>query len=201
MTAGPYGSQLPEATTMLPSEHGCDISARMTAPASPRRVVTGHAADGRSVFLADGPAPVRHDVSERTAFFEIWSTDAAPAPIAAVEDDEPAQRPLAVPPPPRGTNVRVIVQQPGEVTPMHRTQTIDYGVVLEGAVWLVLDDSETELHAGDEVVQRGTEHRWENRGSVPARVVFVCVDGAFTASLREALPPEALDRLMTDPRS
>jgi quercetin dioxygenase-like cupin family protein len=171
----------------------------MTAPVSPRRVVTGHAADGRSVFLSDGPAPVRHDVSERTAFFEIWSTSETPAPIAAAEDHEPAERPLSVPPPPRGTNVRVVVQQPGEVTPMHRTRTIDYGIVLEGSVWLVLDDSERELRAGDMVVQRGTEHRWENRGTMPARVVFVGVDGAFTATLRETLPTGALDRLMTDP--
>lgn len=169
------------------------------SPRPPRRIVTGHGSDGRSIFVADGPAPVRHEVSPRTTFFELWSTTETPAPIDSVEAAEPAERPLSVPPPAGGTNARIIVQQPGEVTPMHRTETIDYAVVLEGAVWLVLDDSELEVHAGDTVVQRGTDHRWENRGEVPCVLMFVLVDGRFSDSLREALPEGALDRLMTDP--
>jgi quercetin dioxygenase-like cupin family protein len=169
----------------------------MSSPA-PRRVVTGHANDGRSVVLGDGPAPVVHDVGGGATFFEIWSTDATPAPIAPAEP-EPTERPLAVSPPADGTLVRVVVQEPGAVTPMHRTRTIDYGVVLEGATWLVLDDSEVELRAGDVVVQRGTDHRWENRGTVACRIVFVGVDGRFTEEPRRILPPGALERLMTTP--
>jgi uncharacterized cupin superfamily protein len=73
---------------------------------------------------------------------------------------------------------------------MHRTQTVDYGIVLDGEVVLVLDDSETALRAGDVVVQRGTSHRWENRSGAPARVAFILIDGAFTQGLREALGTE-----------
>lgn len=76
---------------------------------------------------------------------------------------------------------------------MHRTETIDYGVVLEGEVWLVLDDgSETRLGAGDVVVQRGTDHAWDNRSSYVTRMLFVLVDGAFSDDLRAALGPAEL---------
>jgi uncharacterized cupin superfamily protein len=73
---------------------------------------------------------------------------------------------------------------------MHRTQTVDYGIVLDGEVVLVLDDSETVLRAGDVVVQRGTNHRWENRSGTTARVAFILIDGAFTPGLLGALGPD-----------
>ncbi len=66
---------------------------------------------------------------------------------------------------------------------MHRTASVDYGIVLEGEITLVLDDSEVTLRAGDIVVQRGTDHAWANRGDVTARVVFVLVDGEFDEEL------------------
>jgi quercetin dioxygenase-like cupin family protein len=75
---------------------------------------------------------------------------------------------------------------------MHRTETIDYGVVLAGEVVLALSDSETTLRAGDVVIQRGTDHRWENRGAEPARVAFILVDGEFDDPLREVLPEGGL---------
>ena len=80
---------------------------------------------------------------------------------------------------------------------MHRTESVDYGIVLEGEVVLVLDDSETVLRAGEIVVQRGTNHRWENRSGKPARMVFVLVNGEFTEEVR-ALLPEGLE-LFGDP--
>ena len=79
---------------------------------------------------------------------------------------------------------------------MHRTETIDYGIVLEGELWLMLDDgSETRLGPGDVVVQRGTDHAWENRSEQVVRVVFVLVDGAFTDELRAAIgAPQLYDQ-------
>jgi mannose-6-phosphate isomerase-like protein (cupin superfamily) len=78
--------------------------------------------------------------------------------------------------------------KPGAAHPMmHRTQTIDYGIVLEGEIYLVLDDSETLLKAGDIVIQRGTNHAWDNRGTAICRMVFVLVDGAFTPELAALL--------------
>jgi mannose-6-phosphate isomerase-like protein (cupin superfamily) len=70
---------------------------------------------------------------------------------------------------------------------MHRTETIDYGFVLEGNLTLVLDDSEVELSPGTIVVQRGTNHAWANRSGKPARMLFVLVDAAYEPEIAKAL--------------
>jgi uncharacterized cupin superfamily protein len=73
---------------------------------------------------------------------------------------------------------------------MHRTETVDVGVVLEGETWLLLDDgSETLVRAGDAVVQRGTMHAWVNRSDRPNRMLFVMIDGSLTAEVRSAAGP------------
>jgi quercetin dioxygenase-like cupin family protein len=155
---------------------------------TPRRVVTGHDEEGRSVFLSDGVPPVIHSAAEGVRFVELWATDAAPAPVAATEP-EPTERPLTVPPGPSGTKVRINEIPPGAASPMHRTETIDYGIVLSGEITLELDNgATTTLRAGDVVIQRGTDHRWENRSSDVARVAFVLIDGAFTDELRAIIP-------------
>jgi uncharacterized cupin superfamily protein len=73
---------------------------------------------------------------------------------------------------------------------MHRTRSIDYGIVLEGEIYMILDDSEVRLRAGDVVVQRGTDHAWENRSTQVARMAFILVDGVFSDELRAILPPQ-----------
>ena len=153
---------------------------------TPRRVVTGHDGTGTSVVLSDGAPPVRRVAADGAVFHELWSTDASPAPVGA-EEPEPTERDLTVPPGPNGTKIRINEIPPGAASPMHRTETVDYGIVLSGEIWLVLDGAETALRAGDVVVQRGTDHRWENRGAEVARVAFVLVDGAFTEDLRALL--------------
>jgi len=70
---------------------------------------------------------------------------------------------------------------------MHRTQTIDYGVVIDGEIHLVLDDSETLLRRGDVVIQRGTNHAWANRSGRSCRMLFVLVDGAYSAEIAAGL--------------
>lgn len=70
---------------------------------------------------------------------------------------------------------------------MHRTESVDYGVVLEGSLTLVLDDSDTELKAGDIVIQRGTNHAWANRSGAMCRMLFVLVDGQYDPALAQAL--------------
>jgi quercetin dioxygenase-like cupin family protein len=162
-------------------------------PRLPRRVVTGHDTGGRSVFASDEPVPAAHATPGGTLFYELWATDAAPAPINAgpanagpggagpggAAAPDPAGGPPRVAPAPNGTTLRINEMPPGVSSPMHRTRTVDYGIVLDGEVVLVLDDSETVLRAGDVVVQRGTSHRWENRSDAPARVAFILIDGAF----------------------
>jgi quercetin dioxygenase-like cupin family protein len=167
-------------------------------PTIPRRVVTGHDERGVSVFATDGPVPVTRTAPDGAFFHEIWSTGAMPAPVGAAERD-PTLHGLTVPPPPNGTKIRINEFPPGVVSPMHRTQSVDYGIVLDGEVVLVLDDSETTLGAGDVVVQRGTSHRWENRSGRTARMAFILIDGAFTADLLDTLGHDVLDGLLHDP--
>ena len=66
---------------------------------------------------------------------------------------------------------------------MHRTETVDYGIVLEGEVTLILDVGETVVRAGDIVIQRGTNHGWANRSGRPCRIAFVLIDGAYEDGL------------------
>ena len=167
-------------------------------PSIPRRVVTGHDERGVSVFASDGPVPVVRTAPDGALFYEIWGTGAAPAPIGADAPD-PTAGALSVPPAPNGTKIRVNEFPPGVVSPMHRTQSVDYGIVLSGEMVLVLDDSERVLRAGDVVVQRGTDHRWENRSEATARMAFILVDGAFTAELIGTLGEGVLGGLLHDP--
>jgi quercetin dioxygenase-like cupin family protein len=158
--------------------------------AVPRRIVTGHDASGRSVVLSDAPTPKTLDIGS-AAFHEIWITDRTPAPIEAAEP-EPTDRPVRTPPPAGGVMVRFTEMAPGAESPMHRTQTVDVGVVLDGETWLLLDDgSETRVGVGDAVVQRGTNHAWANRSDRPVRMLFVLIDGAIADDVRAAAGPLA----------
>jgi uncharacterized cupin superfamily protein len=74
---------------------------------------------------------------------------------------------------------------------MHRTESIDYGVVIEGELTLVLDDSEVRLAPGSVVVQRGTNHAWANRSGRPCRMLFVLVDGRYEPGVAQALARRA----------
>lgn len=67
---------------------------------------------------------------------------------------------------------------------MHRTETIDYGIVLEGEIVLIMDEGETIVRAGDIVVQRGTNHGWANRSDRNCRICFILIDGVFDEALK-----------------
>jgi mannose-6-phosphate isomerase-like protein (cupin superfamily) len=66
---------------------------------------------------------------------------------------------------------------------MHRTQTIDYAIVLDGEITLILDEGETTVRAGDLVIQRGTNHGWANRSGRNCRIAFILIDGEFADGL------------------
>lgn len=66
---------------------------------------------------------------------------------------------------------------------MHRTETIDYAVVLSGEIYLLLDDTDVHLRAGDVVIQRGTNHAWSNRSDQPCRMLYILIDGRFDPEL------------------
>jgi quercetin dioxygenase-like cupin family protein len=164
--------------------------------AAPRRVVTGHDASGRSVVVSDGPTPKTLDIGT-AAFHEVWITAQMPVQIAATEP-EPTDRPVRTPPPSDGVVVRFTEMAPGAESPMHRTETVDVGVVLEGETWLVLDDgSETRVGVGDAVVQRATNHAWANRSDRPVRMVFVLIDATMIDDLRAVAGPlEFFDQVL-----
>jgi quercetin dioxygenase-like cupin family protein len=124
----------------------------------------------------------------------MWVTGASPAPLTATEP-EPIREGELMGPPEAGTRVRIVDMPPGTRSPMHRTESVDYGVVLAGEITLVLDDgSATTVGAGELVVQRGTDHAWENRSEQSVRVLFVLVAGEFADELRAALPDGAVTR-------
>ena len=147
------------------------------------------------------------------AFHEIWNTRACPAPVEAVEPEPTDRHRDTAPPPrgtvirivdipPEGRDgpafdketARALFEKvglganaehtiPGRHPLMHRTQSVDYGVVLDGEIVLVLDDEEVALTAGHVVVQRGTIHAWANRSDRITRMLFVLIDGAFDPEL------------------
>ena len=142
-----------------------------------RRVVTGHDADKVAKVLMDGPATNVKFPGPGTASATLWCTDQTPADIAIGEHIEDAgTRELTIPPPANGTRLGVVDFPPGNPRFMHRTETVDYVIVMSGEIDMEMDDSTVKLRAGDIMVQRGTNHAWMNRGSVPARVAFVLVD-------------------------
>ena len=160
----------------------------------PRRVVTGHDLSGKSVVLSDGPAPQHHPMHGPAVgadFFEMWG-DARPVPeLTSVPSCEPNEREFTIMPA-TGHLLRIIEVYPpkdgGKRTVMHRTQTLDYVVVIEGEIVLVLEDSEVTLRQGDVVVQRGTNHAWENRTDKRTRIAFFHIAAEFGAELLAKLP-------------
>jgi quercetin dioxygenase-like cupin family protein len=85
---------------------------------------------------------------------------------------------------------RVIEYSPGVAPRRHRTDSIDYAVVLKGEIDMELDGTEVHLKAGDVLVQRGTIHNWVNRGTEPCVIAFVLVDAKPATAGGKALPAE-----------
>jgi naringenin degradation protein FdeH len=129
-----------------------------------RRVVTGVAADGEATILFDGEPPVAiEDRLMRVA--EIWATDSTPPRMQASVDA--ASREWRFEPDAGGTIFRVVTFLAGAETGDHATETLDYLVVVEGEIVLIVGGREVTLHAGDVIVQNGARHEWVNRsGSV-----------------------------------
>jgi len=141
-----------------------------------RRVVTGHDANGVAKVLWDD-AITKVKTGKSGLLTHVWNTKATPADIAVGENiDDPGAEPHITAPPAGGSRFVVIDYPPGNNGAMHRTETIDYIIVLSGEIDMVMDDSTVKLRAGDTMIQRGTNHAWFNRGTENARVAFVLVD-------------------------
>ena len=142
-----------------------------------RRVITGHDENNVAKVLIDAPATNSKSSQPGQVSTMMWCTDGAPAtmPVGEAVEDFGA-RILGTAPPARGTRFAVIDFPPGNHPHMHRTETIDYVIVIEGEIEMDMDDSTVKLKAGDIMVQRGTNHAWANRGDKRARVAFVLID-------------------------
>jgi len=146
-----------------------------------RRIVTGHDADGKAVVATDERlTAVSRGIGAHISGCEIWSTDRMPVDNSAAADA--AQRAGFVKRynyvgTGEGTTFRITEWAPGHARFTHRTETVDYAILLSGEIDLEFDSGEVvHLKPGDIVVQRGTTHTWVNRGSVPAVTAFILID-------------------------
>ena len=168
----------------------------------PRRIITGHDADGRSVVALDGP------FLDNAPLLEAWAAGEGPVDSRGVADQ--AAGPSRLCPPPGGSKFRYFTVAP---TPdgvprealeaayaekfaefgasacrvdtsrhpsMHKTQTLDYIIVLKGEVTLLLDEGEVKLKPFDVVVQRGTNHGWVTDGPEPALLAAILIDAEIS---------------------
>ncbi|MEK1924358.1 MAG: cupin domain-containing protein [Rhizobium giardinii] len=169
----------------------------------PRRVVTG-IRDGRSVFVSDGPTPNAHVYESVPGHLTSVLYATAAKPVLPQDQAEQAPPQILITPEPGATKLMIVVFPPDSVFAavdpasafeeqavhipgliqafepdapgMHTTDTVDYDIVLDGEIWLELDDgAETLLKRGDVVVQGGTRHAWRNKGDKPATMCFVLI--------------------------
>jgi mannose-6-phosphate isomerase-like protein (cupin superfamily) len=137
-----------------------------------RRVVTGHDDEGRAVVKID---EIQHKLTSNrpgATSCVVWTSEGFPVNNDGHEDESlrPTATTLA-----NGTVFRVLQLAPGVSPRIHRTDSIDYAVVMAGEVDMVLDETSVHLRAGDVLVQRGTIHNWINRGSEPCVIAFVLI--------------------------
>lgn len=140
-----------------------------------RRVVTGHDAAGRAVIERDARFTPQDIPSGDAAFALIWTTATVPADCNDPADGRERDAALTIH---QGSVIRIVDMHPGRASPMHRTDSVDYGIVLSGQVELELDDGvKTLLGPGDIVVQRGTMHLWRNPSATePCRIAFILIE-------------------------
>lgn len=142
-----------------------------------RRVVTNHDANGKAVVWIDSDATNHKFPSEKISSTLMWSTEATPTQFLGNSDE--GARILGTTPPLGGSRFTMMEFQPGNAGHMHRTDTVDYVICIEGEIDMELDDAQTvTLRAGDVLIQRGTNHAWLNRSDKPCRLAVVLIDGA-----------------------
>jgi quercetin dioxygenase-like cupin family protein len=147
-----------------------------------RRIVTGHNAEGKAVITADdeleGTGLAEDSGRTDALFFALWATHEMPVDLG----DEAMARQrdgssTTIVGSGSGSVLRIGVLAPGTRSPMHRTESLDYGICLEGECVMELDSGDdVTVRAGDVVIQRGTNHLWHNRATVPCRFAWILLD-------------------------
>ena len=170
---------------------------------SVRRVVIGHDPQGKAVALFDGLAVSKQRSPGGNGVTNLWVTGEFPADLSGAADK--AATPVGVPPPANGTIFRIVDFPPAPTSTAaaphidhdkvliamgidpatqgyarhantHRTKSIDYAIVLDGEIDMLMDDSEIHLKPGDVVIQQGTNHAWVNNSGKNCRIAFVLID-------------------------
>ncbi|MBF7015322.1 cupin domain-containing protein (plasmid) [Novosphingobium resinovorum] len=141
-----------------------------------QRVVTGHDKHGNSVFRSDDLLTTEGIPSGDAAFRTIWTTATVPADNNDETDGGTRATGLTLE---GGSVIRIVDMYPGKASPMHRTNSIDYGIVLEGEIELELEDGlKKKVGRGGVIVQRGTNHLWRNTTQSVCRIIFVLIEAA-----------------------
>ncbi len=168
----------------------------MSSPALPpiQRVVTGHNAEGRACFVSEDVKEPQPVPTGDANFLLLWTTETVPAD----NNDETDGRARDVGTTLKGGSAfRIVDMLPGGESPFHRTNSIDYGIVLEGEVELELEDGRKKtVGKHGVIIQRGTNHLWRNTTDQICRIAFILIEAP--AYLHEGQPldeykPEQVD--------
>jgi hypothetical protein len=174
----------------------------------PRRIVTGHNEKGESIFVSDGLAPnlLQPGDAPNLGLFNLWVVPSFPADYSGNTDTAGADEKITLSPPTGGAVFRIVELPPDsqrrwdkqrEVFKaygnpealahdksrhpgFHKTESIDFAVVLEGEVWALMDVGEALMRSGDTLIQRGTNHAWSNRTNTPVRIAFILLSSLPT---------------------
>ena len=161
-----------------------------------QRVVTGHNQDGRAIIRSEDEAPTRLVPTGDASFLLLWTTASVPADNN--DETEGRERDPGVTLE-GGSAFRIVDILPGGESPMHRTNSIDYGIVMQGEIELELEDGQrTTVGENGVIVQRGTNHLWRNNSDKPCRIAFILIEAP--AYLHEGKPLEELKPEKVDSR-
>lgn len=182
-------------------------------------VVTGHDDEGQAIIVSDASPRTYPAPKFFTTFYEIWHENQIPCTVKKQMRDEETELNHPPPRngvrirmhdfEPAGDRINELTYEEivehfkesgsEDAVPskenwkhafMHRTESIDFGIMIEGELTLIMEEGERVLRPGDVVVQVGTNHGWENRGTSMARICFVLLDGDYDDETRELLGVE-----------
>ena len=138
-----------------------------------RRIVTGHDANGHAVVKIDEISKNLTSARPGSTSCVVWTSESFPIDNTGDADEGLRKVGTTLK---NGTVFRVVEFAPGVAPRVHRTDSVDYAVVMSGEIDMELDDSVVHLKAGDVLVQRGTIHNWVNRGTEACVIAFILID-------------------------
>ncbi|HUC09117.1 MAG TPA: cupin domain-containing protein [Stellaceae bacterium] len=156
-------------------------------PMQLRRVVTGHDDTGRAVVVIDETATNMVSARPGATACVVWTTEGFPVDNNGSADQSRRQTGTTLP---NGTVFRVLELAPGNAARNHRTDSIDYAVIMKGEIDMELDETSVHLKAGDVLVQRGTIHNWVNRGTEACVIAFVLIAAEPVTAGGRVLPAQ-----------